>query len=209
MISLALSIFLKDFLLISISIFSELPYRYRFRYQYFPELPYRYRYRYFQNDHIDIEIFKKCRYIDNWFSKTIYRTGLLPPCALEWILMQHLDIKSASISGERLEKAQVKVWEAFEWKAGTATGIRQRTNRNNCHKIVASKKNASKTISYRNSCSFEICLQILVHANSQLTETREPRTWVHSNIWARIVAWTAFRLRDLCLVGCNAEMKLS
>ena len=77
-ISISISIFLKDFLSISISIsiFSELPYRYRFRYRYFPELPYRYRYRYFQNDHIDIDIFQKCRYIDNRYSISIYRTGL-------------------------------------------------------------------------------------------------------------------------------------
>ena len=41
---LIVSIFLKDFL--SILIFSELPYRYR--YWYFPEMSYQYRYRYFQ-----------------------------------------------------------------------------------------------------------------------------------------------------------------
>ena len=64
-ISISISIFLKDFL--SISIFSELPYRYRFRYRYFPELPYRYRYRYFQ----------KWPYRYRYFSKvSIYRQSI-------------------------------------------------------------------------------------------------------------------------------------
>ena len=51
---------------ISISIFLELPYRYR----YFSELPY--RYRYFQLLHIDIDIFQKCRYIDNRYFISIF-----------------------------------------------------------------------------------------------------------------------------------------
>ena len=79
---------------ISISIFSTSPYRYRYRYRYryFPKSPYRYRYRYFwnclididididifKNDHIDIDIFQKCRYIDNRYVISIYRTGLCP-----------------------------------------------------------------------------------------------------------------------------------
>ena len=62
-ISISISIFSKITISISISIFLELPYRYRYRY--FSELPYRYRYRYFQHLHIDIDIFQKCRYIDN------------------------------------------------------------------------------------------------------------------------------------------------
>ena len=43
-IAISISIFSKITLSISISIFLELPYRYRYRYQYFSELPYRYRY---------------------------------------------------------------------------------------------------------------------------------------------------------------------
>ena len=76
-ISIPISIFSK--ITISISIFLELPYRYRYRYRYFSELPYRYRYRYryFQLLHIDIDIFQKCRYIDNRYVISIYRTGLL------------------------------------------------------------------------------------------------------------------------------------
>ena len=68
-ILISISIFLKDFLSISISIFSELPYRYRFRYRYFPELPYRYRYRYFQK--------WPYRYRYRYFSKvSIYRQSI-------------------------------------------------------------------------------------------------------------------------------------
>ena len=83
-ISISISIFSKITISISISIsiFLELPYRYRYRYRYFSELPYRYRYRYryFQLLHIDIDIdidiFQKCRYIDNRYVISIYRTGL-------------------------------------------------------------------------------------------------------------------------------------
>ena len=83
-ISISISIFSKITISISISIsiFLELPYRYRYRYRYFSELPYRYRYRYryFQLLHIDIDtdidIFQKCQYIDNRYSISIYRTGL-------------------------------------------------------------------------------------------------------------------------------------
>merc|ERR1712092_66903 len=74
--------------------FSNTSYRYRYRYRYFPKPPYRYRYRYrffwnclididiniFQNClidiDIDIDIFQKCRYIDNRYVISIYRTGL-------------------------------------------------------------------------------------------------------------------------------------
>ena len=84
-ISISISIFSKITISISISIsiFLELPYRYRYRYRYFSELPYRYRYRYryFQLLHIDIDInidiFQKCRYIDNRYVILIYRTGLI------------------------------------------------------------------------------------------------------------------------------------
>ena len=48
----------------------------------------------------------------------------------------HHIVQSASIAGERLEKAEVEDWEVFERKPGTA-GKRQRTNRNNYHKIVS------------------------------------------------------------------------
>ena len=71
-ISISISIFSKITLSISISIsiFLELPYRYR----YFSELPY--RYRYFQLLHIDIDIniniFQKCRYIDNRYFISIF-----------------------------------------------------------------------------------------------------------------------------------------
>ena len=89
-ISISISIFSKITISISISIsiFLELPYRYRYRYRYFSELPYRYRYRYryFQLLHIDIDIdidiFQKCRYIDNRYFISIYRTGL-PQSALQ------------------------------------------------------------------------------------------------------------------------------
>ena len=71
-IALSISIFSKITISISItiSIFLELPYRYR----YFSELPYRYRYRYryFQLLHIDIDIFQKCRYIDNRYFISIF-----------------------------------------------------------------------------------------------------------------------------------------
>merc|ERR1711923_267599 len=67
-IALSISIFSK--ITISISIFLELPYRYR----YFSELPY--RYRYLQLLHIDIDIdidiFQKCRYIDNRYFMSIF-----------------------------------------------------------------------------------------------------------------------------------------
>ena len=84
-ISISISIFSKITISISISIsiFLELPYRYRYRYRYFSELPYRYRYRYryFQLLHIDIDIdidiFQKCRYINNRYSILIYRTPLI------------------------------------------------------------------------------------------------------------------------------------
>ena len=73
-ISISISIFSKMTvsISISISIFLELPYRYRYRY--FWELPnrYRYRYRYFQLLHIDIDIFQKCRYIDNRYFLSIF-----------------------------------------------------------------------------------------------------------------------------------------
>ena len=83
-ITISISIFSKITISISIaiSIFLELPYRYRYRYRYFSELPYRYRYRYryFQLLHIDIDIdidiFQKCRYIDNQYFISIYRTPL-------------------------------------------------------------------------------------------------------------------------------------
>ena len=79
-ISISISIFSKITISISISIsiFLELPYRYRYRYRYFSELPYRYRYRYryFQLLHIDIDIdidiFQKCRYIDNRYFISIF-----------------------------------------------------------------------------------------------------------------------------------------
>ena len=79
-ISISISIFSKITISISISIsiFLELPYRYRYRYRYFSELPYRYRYRYryFQLLHIDIDIdidiFQKCRYIDNRYFLSIF-----------------------------------------------------------------------------------------------------------------------------------------
>ena len=75
-IALSISIFSKITISISISIFLELPYRYRYRYRYFSELPYRYRYRYryFQLLHIDIDIdiFQKCRYIDNRYFISIF-----------------------------------------------------------------------------------------------------------------------------------------
>ena len=80
-IAISISIFSKITISISISIFLELPYRYQYRYRYFSELPYRYRYRYFQLLHIDInidiDIFQKCRYIDNRYVISIYRTGLI------------------------------------------------------------------------------------------------------------------------------------
>ena len=76
---------LKMSILISISIFSEIPiwyryfqecphwYRYRYfqkcpyQYRYFQERPYRYRYRYFQewSYRYQYRYFQKCRYIDN------------------------------------------------------------------------------------------------------------------------------------------------
>ena len=73
-LSISISIFSKITISISISIFLELPYRYRYRYRYFSELPYRYRYRYryFQLLHIDIDIFQKCRYIDNRYFISIF-----------------------------------------------------------------------------------------------------------------------------------------
>ena len=77
-LSISISIFSKITISISISIsiFLELPYRYRYRYRYFSELPYRYRYwyRYFQLLHIDIDIdiFQKCRYIDNRYFLSIF-----------------------------------------------------------------------------------------------------------------------------------------
>ena len=79
-LSISISIFSKITISISISIsiFLELPYQYRYRY--FSELPYqyRYRYRYFQLLHINIDIFQKCRYINNRYVISIYRTGLVP-----------------------------------------------------------------------------------------------------------------------------------
>merc|ERR1712240_567669 len=69
--------------------FSNTSYRYRYRYRYFPKSPYRYRYflnclidididiDIFKYDHIDIDIFQKCRYIDNRYVILIYRTGLI------------------------------------------------------------------------------------------------------------------------------------
>merc|ERR1711978_794025 len=75
-LSISISIFSKITISISISIsiFLELPYRYRYRYRYFSELSYRYRYRYryFQLLHIDIDIFQKCRYIDNRYFISIF-----------------------------------------------------------------------------------------------------------------------------------------
>ena len=73
-IALSISIFSKITISISISIsiFLELPYRYR----YFSELPYRYRYRYRYFQLLHINIFQKCRYIDNRYVISIYRTGL-------------------------------------------------------------------------------------------------------------------------------------
>ena len=75
-LSISISIFSKITISISISIsiFLELPYRYRYQYRYFSELPYRYRYRYryFQLLHIDIDIFQKCRYIDNRYFISIF-----------------------------------------------------------------------------------------------------------------------------------------
>ena len=81
-IALSISISISIFSKITISIFWKLPYRYRYRYRYFSELPYQYQYRYqyFQLLHIDInidiDIFQKCRYIDNRYVISIYRTGL-------------------------------------------------------------------------------------------------------------------------------------
>ena len=46
-----------------------------------------------------------------------------------------------------MEEAEVEDWEVFERKSGT-TGKRQRTNRNNCNKIVA-----SKIVAFKNICS--------------------------------------------------------
>ena len=92
-LSILISIFFR--IILSITIFSELPYRYwyfselPYRYWYFSELPYQYRYfselpyQYlyidiFKNDHIDIDIkiFQKCRYINNRYFILIYRTPL-------------------------------------------------------------------------------------------------------------------------------------
>ena len=55
--------------------YPKCPYRYRYRYRYFSALSYRYWY-------IDIDIFQKCRYIDNRYVISIYRTGL-PRVSLE------------------------------------------------------------------------------------------------------------------------------
>ena len=69
-ISISISIFSKITISISIaiSIFLELPYRYR----YFSELPYRYRYFQLLHIDIDIDIFQKCRYIDNRYVISIW-----------------------------------------------------------------------------------------------------------------------------------------
>ena len=73
--------------------FSELLCRYWYRYRLFSGLSY--RYQYFQNDHvdIDIDIFQKWRYIDNQYSISIYRTGLMQ-CHFEpfwwlWAILGH------------------------------------------------------------------------------------------------------------------------
>ena len=117
---LSISIFLKDFL--SISIFSELPYRYRFRYRYFPELPYRYqyRYRYFQNDPIDI--FQKYRYIDNRYSISIYRTGLnVHQRSPNQTLMKHTKVHQTKPNQIKAQQRVFYTWNSRE----TVLGLEQ------------------------------------------------------------------------------------
>ena len=65
---------LNRFDILSISIFCKIALSISISYRYFSELPYRYgyRYRYFQLLHIDIDIFQKCRYIDNRYFISIF-----------------------------------------------------------------------------------------------------------------------------------------
>ena len=77
-------------------------------------------------------------------------------------------------SGECLEKAEVEVWKAFEFKAAGEEGNLKRTNRNNYHKIVS-----------KNGCFQKKLLPKIVAplrfeevpTNSQLTTNKKKGAW--------------------------------